>query len=126
MPAANIISAGAGWQVIEKDLEKSLPLMKRRFGCALTAATLGEDGVLAWDGKQFHFACAYQVAAVDTTGAGDTFNGALAVAIAEGEELQKAIHFANIAAGLSVTKLGAQGGMPLRDKLREVQMIVGW
>lgn len=53
--------------------------------------------------------------AVDTTGgAGDTFNGgALAYALVEGQSLDEAVYFANIAASLSVEKLGAQGGMPL-------------
>lgn len=88
--------------------------------------TEGENGVRFHNGTEIVHIPSISVKVVDTTGAGDTFNGALAVAIAEGEELQKAIHFANIAAGISVTKLGAQSGMPLRDKLREVQMIVGW
>ena len=88
--------------------------------------TEGENGVRFHNGTEIVHIPSISVEVVDTTGAGDTFNGALAVAIAEGEELQKAIHFANIAAGISVTKLGAQSGMPLRDKLREVQMIVGW
>ncbi|ENQ3107355.1 ribokinase [Bacillus sp. 491mf] len=88
--------------------------------------TEGKNGVRFHNGTEIVHVPSISVEVVDTTGAGDTFNGALAVAIVEGEELQKAIHFANIAAGISVTKLGAQGGMPLRDKLREVQIIVGW
>ena len=48
--------------------------MKRRYGCAVTAATLGEDGVRAWDGNRFHAAPAYQVPVTDTTGAGDIFH----------------------------------------------------
>jgi len=50
--------------------------------------------------------------AVDTTGAGDTFNGALAYALVEGQSLDQALYFANIAASLSVEKFGAQAGMP--------------
>jgi ribokinase len=49
---------------------------------------------------------------VDTTGAGDTFNGALAYALAEGQSLDEAVYFANIAASLSVEKFSAQAGMP--------------
>ncbi len=54
---------------------------------------------------------------VDTTGAGDTFNAAFAVGIAEGMTVEDAIYFANDAAGLAVRKLGAQSGMPERDEM---------
>ncbi|WP_144615817.1 ribokinase [Bacillus cereus] len=87
--------------------------------------TEGSKGVRFHNGTEIVHVPSIAVDVVDTTGAGDTFNGALAVALSEGEILQKAIRFANIAGGLSVTKLGAQGGMPTRDKVREVQVIVG-
>ncbi len=57
---------------------------------------------------------------MDTTGAGDTFNGALAVALSEGMALDDAILFANKAASISVTGLGAQGGMPYRTVMTDV------
>ncbi|WP_410984583.1 ribokinase [Bacillus cereus] len=87
--------------------------------------TEGSKGVRFHNGTEVVHVPSISVEVVDTTGAGDTFNGALAVALAEGETLEKAIRFANIAGGLSVTKLGAQGGMPTRERLREVQVIVG-
>ncbi|KEK23810.1 ribokinase [Bacillus gaemokensis] len=87
--------------------------------------TEGDKGVRFHNGTEIVHVPSISVEVVDTTGAGDTFNGALAVALSEGETLQKAIRFANIAGGLSVTKLGAQGGMPTRKRLREVQVIVG-
>lgn len=87
--------------------------------------TEGSKGVRFHNGTEIVHVPSIAVDVVDTTGAGDTFNGALAVALSEGETLQKAIRFANIAGGLSVTKLGAQGGMPTRDRVREVQVIVG-
>ncbi|MGL6104112.1 MAG: PfkB family carbohydrate kinase, partial [Exiguobacterium acetylicum] len=60
---------------------------------------------------------AIETTVVDTTGAGDTFNGALAVALTEGQPLVEAIRFANRAAGLSIRALGAQGGMPTREQM---------
>lgn len=54
---------------------------------------------------------------VDTTGAGDTLNGAFTVAITEGMDIKKALAFANAAAGLSTEKFGAQGGMPSRGEV---------
>ncbi|WP_066250214.1 PfkB family carbohydrate kinase [Neobacillus drentensis] len=56
---------------------------------------------------------------VDTTGAGDTFNGALDFAISEGYALKEAIQFANAAASISIEKLGAQKGMPSFDDVKK-------
>lgn len=58
-------------------------------------------------------------AVADTTGAGDTLNGAFAVEIAAGKDLEEALLFANTAAGLSTEKFGAQGGMPARSQVEE-------
>ena len=74
--------------------------------------TLGSKGACYHDGETLIHIDGYKTDAVDTTGAGDTFNGALAHALVNGYTLQDAIHFANIAASLSVEKFGAQGGMP--------------
>ncbi|HVN77457.1 MAG TPA: ribokinase [Terriglobia bacterium] len=78
---------------------------------------LGEKGAwMANRQRSLHFP-AHKVAAVDATAAGDTFNGALAVALAEGKSLQEAISFANGAAALSVTRLGAQASVPSRNEV---------
>jgi ribokinase len=74
--------------------------------------TLGSDGARYFDGEYPIHIPGYMTKALDTTGAGDTFNGALAYALTEGQSLDEAVYFANIAASLSVEKLGAQGGMP--------------
>jgi len=62
----------------------------------------------------------YKVNAVDATGAGDIFNGALAVAIAEGKPLLEAATFANAAAAISVTRLGAQSSAPTREEIEQL------
>jgi ribokinase len=62
------------------------------------------------------------VAAVDTTAAGDAFNGALAVALAEGRALLPALRFANTAAAIACTRRGAQASLPRRD---EVERLAG-
>lgn len=79
--------------------------------------TEGKNGVRYFDGTQEVLVPGYKVEAVDTTGAGDTFNGAFAVALAEGMSLQNSLKFANRAASLSVMKFGAQGGMPTRSEV---------
>ena len=58
---------------------------------------------------------------VDTTGAGDTLNGAFTVAVTQGRDMEAALKFANVAAGLSIEKFGAQGGMPVyQDVVKEL------
>lgn len=77
--------------------------------------TKGAKGVFFFrEGKQVTVP-AHKVEVTDTTGAGDTFNGALAVALAEGQSVEEAVMFANRAASLSIQKLGAQSGMPNRE-----------
>jgi ribokinase len=58
-----------------------------------------------------------KVQPVDTTAAGDVFNGALAVAISEGKDLREAVVFANKAASISVTRMGAQASVPYRNEI---------
>ncbi|WP_338470656.1 ribokinase [Niallia sp. XMNu-256] len=79
--------------------------------------TEGKNGVRYHNGSTEVVVPAYVVEAVDTTGAGDTFNAAFAVAVAEGRDMSEAIQFANRAASLSITKFGAQGGMPTRAEV---------
>ena len=62
---------------------------------------------------------AFKANVVDTTGAGDTLNGAFAAAVIRGEPIEKALMYANIAASLSTEKHGAQGGMPTDDEVRQ-------
>lgn len=81
--------------------------------------TMGDEGVLFYeDGKEVRIP-AFNVPVVDTTGAGDTFNGALGVAICEQLGLKEAIRFANRAAALSITQIGAQNGMPTKKMIRQ-------
>jgi sulfofructose kinase len=95
----------------EPDLRKSLPAVRERFGCRLTAATLGEEGVLAWDGKQFHYAPAFRVPPVDTTGAGDIFHAGFIYGLLQGWPLPRQLDFACAAAALNCTTVGARGGI---------------
>ncbi len=77
---------------------------------------LGDQGCY-YSGPEGRFhAPAFPVQAVDATAAGDTFNGALAVALAEGRPVPEALRFANAAAALSVTRLGAQASIPSREE----------
>ena len=76
--------------------------------------TLGSAGAYVYSENFKGMVSGFKVDPVDTTAAGDTFNGTLAVALAEGNTLQQAVSFANAAAALSVTRLGAQPSAPDR------------
>jgi len=81
---------------------------------------MGERGVWLAERRQSRHFPAPRVEALDTTAAGDTFNGALVTALAEGKPLENAVGFANCAAALSVTRLGAQASVPSRQEVEEM------
>lgn len=83
--------------------------------------TLGAHGVFLAQNDRYQHYPSYQVQAVDCTAAGDTFNGALALMLANESPLDEAIHFAQAAAALSVTKLGAQTSVPTLDEIMRFQ-----
>jgi sulfofructose kinase len=93
------------------NLFESLPEIARRFACRVAGATLGRDGVLAWDGTRFHYCPAFRVEAVDTTGAGDVFHAGFAYSLLRGDTLPVILEFSSAAAGLNCTALGARGGI---------------
>jgi len=95
----------------ERDLETALRKIQTRYGCALTAATLGEDGVVAWDGTRFHFRQAYRVPVVDTTGAGDIFHAGYIFGLAQQWPIERQLDFACAAAALNCSSVGARGGI---------------
>ncbi|MEO8660337.1 MAG: ribokinase [Bryobacteraceae bacterium] len=86
----------------------------RALGPRAVILKLGEQGCYYSDATQEIVAPGFSVVATDTTAAGDTFNGALAVALAEGTPIAEALRFANGAAALSVTRSGAQASIPTR------------
>lgn len=86
-------------------------------GIEAVMITLGVRGVYLAAGDKREIIPAFKVEAVDTTAAGDVFNGALAVGLAENKSFDEAIRFANAAAALSVTKLGAQPSAHSRDEI---------
>jgi ribokinase len=105
---------------VDGDAAAAAILMAR--GARSVVVTLGERGVLACgDGPPQHVP-AFGVDVVDTTAAGDAFNGALAVALTEGRERLAALRFASAAAALTCTRRGAQASLPTRA---EVDRLVG-
>jgi sulfofructose kinase len=104
----------------ENDLFISLPALASRFGCLVTAATLGAEGVLAWDRARFHYSPAFEVKPVDTTGAGDVFHGAFAFALLRGDGLSPSLEFSCAAAGLACMGMGARGGIASLEEIEDL------
>lgn len=86
-------------------------------GVAHAIITLGSEGAYLYNAEGGKHIPTTKVTPVDSTAAGDVFNGALAVAISEGKSLSEAIKFANRAAAISVTRMGAQASAPFRNEL---------
>jgi ribokinase len=86
-------------------------------GIAAVAITLGANGVVYVDATRRVHQKAFAVDAVDTTAAGDAFNGALAVSVARGMEIEDSLCFAVATAGLCVTRKGAQTSMPTEQEV---------
>ena len=84
--------------------------------------TVGAEGAVVVDADRVEVVAVPEVEAVDTTGAGDAFCGALADALARDATLVEAARWAAAAAALSVTRLGAQGGMPTAEQVRAVAL----
>ena len=101
-------------QIFGMDMESALEQYPNQL-----IVTLGSAGARYFDGEKHVIVGGFNTNVVDTTGAGDTFNGALAYAIVEGFKLREAVKFANAAGSLSVEKFGAQGGMPSRSAVEQ-------
>ncbi|HEY0163704.1 MAG TPA: PfkB family carbohydrate kinase [Edaphobacter sp.] len=101
----------------EPTLEAALSAMHARYGCRLTAATLGQDGVLAFDGTAFLHVEAYRVPVADTTGAGDIFHAGFIFGLLQGWPLERQLDFACAAAALNCTVVGARGGIKTVDEI---------
>lgn len=88
-----------------------------RMGVQNVIITLGSKGALAYCDNNVEMVPALKVEAVDTTAAGDVFNGALTVALSEGRSLPEAVRFACKASAISVTRVGAQSSVPYRNEV---------
>lgn len=97
----------------------------RAKGVHTVIITLGARGAWVADETSSRLIPGYKVTPVDSTAAGDVFNGALAIALAENRSLNEAVAFANAAGALSVTKLGAQPSAPRRKEILDFMIGYG-
>ena len=106
-----------GIAIEDIDSAKNAAKILSAKGIETVIITLGEQGALLYHNNEYNLIETRKVHAVDTTAAGDVFNGALAVALSEQKNFEDAITFANNAAAISVTRLGAQASAPYRSEL---------
>jgi len=111
---ASILS-GVQIDTMEDAKKAARALMSKGVGNVII--TLGSNGALVVTAKDEKFIESPNVDAVDTTGAGDAYNGGLATALAEGMDIFEAAEFANTVGALSVTKIGTSPAMPYREDL---------
>ena len=106
-----------GTKVTDTDSATRAAQWFRDKGIRTVIITLGKDGAFVFDDAGGRLIESTKVTAIDSTAAGDVFNGALAVALSEGQSINDAVSLANRAAALSVTRMGAQTSAPYRREL---------
>lgn len=107
-----------GIKVKNEETAKKAAQVLRGKGVDIVIITMGAQGAYLLSEEADQMISSLEVKAVDTTAAGDTFNGALVVGLSENMLLVDAIEFANKAAAWSVTKMGAQASVPLRKDIQ--------
>lgn len=100
----------------EEDAERAAKILTDK-GIGVVIITLGSSGAFVFSNTFKGLVPSYKVKAVDTTAAGDVFNGAFAVALSENKNIKEAVIFANAAAAISVTRLGAQASVPYKKEI---------
>ncbi len=117
IPNETELSTFSGIEVKDVESAQKAAAAMQAKGVGKLIVTMGSKGALICEGGPAIFVPAHKVKAVDTTAAGDTFCGALCVAISEGKTLKEAAEFACAASALTVQKMGAQNSIPYRKDL---------
>lgn len=110
LTGVQVFDVESAWKAAETLKEK---------GIQIVIITMGAAGALVLSDEFTGMVASPKVITTDTTAAGDTFNGAIAVALSEGKPIQEATNFACQAAAIAVTRLGAQSSIPYRKELEE-------
>lgn len=112
----------AGMEVTDLESAGEAARIICQKGVKHVVVTMGSLGAVICEQGEISVQSVRKVETIDSTAAGDVFNGALAVALAEGKDLQDAVAFACEAASISVTRLGAQSSIPYRNELIAAQL----
>lgn len=120
IPNETEATALAGFTVSDADSGLAAARALHRKGCGVAIVKLGALGACYVSNTEEEYLPAFIVGAIDTVAAGDAFNGAFAVAIAEGKTLRNAVIWAMAAGAIAVTKRGAQTAMPTREEVERL------
>jgi sugar/nucleoside kinase (ribokinase family) len=104
----------------ESDLQTALKKLSEMTGSLFVAATLGQDGVLAYFQERFIHSPAFTVDCKDTTGAGDAFHGGFIYGLLAGLSVEETLRFANAVAGLKCRAIGARTSLPTLEEVNEL------
>lgn len=110
----------AGIQITDMDSVARAADIISDKGVGCVVITLGAKGAFVKEKGNYHQIPGYKVKAVDATAAGDTFCGAVCVALAEGRSITEAVGFANRCASVTVTRMGAQSSLPYRKEIESM------
>jgi ribokinase len=116
-PNENEAEKLTGVKVTDAGTAKTAAGILRDKGIGIVIITMGSQGAFICSGKMTRMVPSLKVKALDTTAAGDIFNGALAVALSEGSDVEEAVRFACTAAAVSVTRMGARSSAPFRNEV---------
>ena len=119
IPNETELSTFSGLPVSDEASAAKAAAAMQAKGVGKLIVTMGSKGSLICEGGEPVFVPARKVKAVDTTAAGDTFCGALCVALSEGRGLKEAAEFATAASALTVQKMGAQDSIPYRNDINQ-------
>ncbi len=108
----------------ESDHERALRKVRKKHD-GLLMTTIGAHGAVVLAGDHFHVVPGFAVEAVDTTGSGDVFRGGFIYGLLNGWPIEQAVRFANAAAAISCTRLGAINGVPSMDDVQALLQAAG-
>jgi ribokinase len=108
-----------GIQILTEQDAQIAAMILHRKGIETVIITLGSEGAWVSTSQQGSIITGFNVKAIDTIGAGDTFNGMLVTALLEGKTLEQAVKYAHAAGALSVTRPGAQTAVPFRNEVED-------
>jgi len=116
-PNTNEAEMLSGIKIIDMESAKKAAEFLIKQGVKNVVITLGVKGAVVLQSEEFHIIPPTKVNAIDSTAAGDVFNGALAIAISEGKSLVEAAKFACLAGSITATRMGAQSSIPYRNEV---------